>query len=104
MGRDGTENKRHTKGGKVYQAQKAIMKPIHEKKKTRPWRSKGLKTGMRWAFLVRGLRGGGRKENWKPRTMMPSRWVMRCSRRYTVGGDDKAGLEDADAVGIGYGM
>ena len=73
--------KKHTKGGKVYQAQKATKKPIHEKKKTRPWRSIGLKTGMRWAFLVGGLRGGGRKENWKPRTIVFVRMDCRIVRK-----------------------
>ena len=39
----------------TYQAQNASMKPNHEKKKTRPYMSKGLKNGKLLAFLLIGL-------------------------------------------------
>ncbi|EGX94031.1 hypothetical protein CCM_02302 [Cordyceps militaris CM01] len=41
-----------------YQAQKASMKPIQEKKKTRPYMSTGLRTGMLRAFLLTGHTSG----------------------------------------------
>jgi hypothetical protein len=47
-----------TKGGKAYQAQYASMKPIHEKKKTRPYGSVGLRIGTERAFLLIGLTSG----------------------------------------------
>jgi hypothetical protein len=42
----------------TYQDQKAMKKPIHEKKKTRPYLLTGLKTGIDLAFLLYGLRSG----------------------------------------------
>ena len=47
----------------MYQAQKAIMKPSHEKKKTRPCLSKGLRIGTLRAFLVTGLSAGARQRS-----------------------------------------
>lgn len=47
----------------MYQAQKVSMKPIHEKKKTRPWRSMGFNTGMLRAFLLIGLSSGLRQRS-----------------------------------------
>ena len=53
----------HTKGGKVYQAQKDSMKPSHEKKKTRPCASIGLRMGTLRAFLLIGLTVGVRQRS-----------------------------------------
>ena len=44
----------------MYHAQKAIMKPNHEKKKTRPYMLMGLKKGMERAFRLIGLISGAR--------------------------------------------
>jgi len=62
------DEKRLTSGGKVYHAQNAIMKPSHEKKKTRPCRSKGFSTGTLRALLLTGLTTGfrHRSEGLKP--------------------------------------
>lgn len=46
------------RGGKAYHDQKAIMKPNHEKKKTRPYLLKGLRIGIVSAFLLTGLTRG----------------------------------------------
>ena len=66
-----------TKGGKVYQAQKANIKPSHEKKKTRPWGSMGLKTGTLRAFLVTGLRTGRRQRSDALSPILLDCWVTR---------------------------
>lgn len=47
----------------MYQAQKASIKPSHEKKNTRPCRSTGLKMGTLRAFLLTGLRTGVRQRS-----------------------------------------
>ena len=52
------ESGHHTSGGKVYHAQKAIMNPNHEKKKTRPYTLTTLKNGMDRAFRLTGLTSG----------------------------------------------
>jgi hypothetical protein len=51
------------------------MKPSHEKKKTRPWRSTGLKTGTERAFLLTGLRTGARQRS---EALKPIPATMRC--------------------------
>lgn len=49
----------------MYQAQKAIMKPNHEKKNTRPYMLRMLSAGIARAFLLIGLISGAlyRSEN-----------------------------------------
>jgi hypothetical protein len=58
-----TSSPLHTKGGKVYQAQKDSMKPSHEKKKTRPCGSMGFRIGTLRAFLLTGLTVGVRQRS-----------------------------------------
>ncbi len=59
---------RLTRGGKVYQAQKAIMNPNHEKKNTRPYMLMGLKKGIDRAFRLIGFTSGAdqRSESLNP--------------------------------------
>ena len=47
-----------TRGGNAYHERKATMNPIHEKKKTRPYWSKGLRMGIDLAFRLLGLTSG----------------------------------------------
>jgi hypothetical protein len=47
----------------VYQAQKANIKPIHEKKKTLPCLSIGFRMGTLRAFLLTGLTSGVRQRS-----------------------------------------
>lgn len=50
-----------TSGGKAYHDRNATMKPKQAKKKTRPYRSIGLKMGMVKAFRLAGLISGEAK-------------------------------------------
>lgn len=61
-----------TRGGNVYHAQKEIMKPNQEEKKTRPYTSTTLSTGIFRAFPLTGLTSGAlmRSEKVKPRPML----------------------------------
>lgn len=56
----------------MYQAQNAIMKPNHEKKKTRPYILTTLNTGNARAFLLTGLISGAltRSASVNPRPML----------------------------------
>ncbi len=56
-----------TRGGKAYQAQKAIMKPNHEKKKTLPYMLIGFRAGIDRAFLLMGLTSGALYRSAKPK-------------------------------------
>ena len=46
------------RGGKAYQLQKAMKKPHHESRKTRPYMLRGFKTGMDLALWLTGLISG----------------------------------------------
>ena len=47
-----------TSGGKAYQLRKAQKKPSQLKKNTRPYLSKGLKTGIDLALRFKGFTSG----------------------------------------------
>lgn len=54
---------RHTRGGNAYHERNATMNPSHENVKTRPYLSKGLKTGIDKAFRLLGLTSGEMKSS-----------------------------------------
>lgn len=49
---------KRTRGGNVYQAQKATINPNQEKKNTRPYMLMGLKKGIERAFRLIGFTSG----------------------------------------------
>ena len=73
---------KRTRGGKVYQAQKATMKPNQEKKNTRPYMLIGLKKGMERAFRLIGFTSGASHRTESVNAMMDESWAER-SERYT---------------------
>jgi hypothetical protein len=66
--------------GNAYHDQKAIKKPIHEKKKTRPYWLTGLKTGMDLAFLLYGLSSGAAQSLLIVKPILETLGKVCCSR------------------------
>lgn len=93
-----------TRGGNVYHAQNESMKPIHEKKNTRPCGSTGFKIGTLRAFLLTELSTGRshKEEAFKPMMavfLIPKwsliRLICCCSRGCVcTQGDEKASLTE----------
>lgn len=54
---------RRTRGGNAYHDRNATMNPSHEKVNTRPYLSKGLRTGIDNAFRLLGLISGETKSS-----------------------------------------
>ena len=73
---------KRTRGGKVYQAQKATINPNQEKKNTRPYRLMGLKKGIERAFRLIGFTSGASHRAEIVNAMTDASWTER-SGSYT---------------------